>query len=286
MTDHSAPFFSTPRLVAGLIVSTLVFAGCHRQPSESAPTPPTSPAPAPQTRSAPATANITSGRALLQAMHERYAAGWYRTLTFTQKTTVALSSGGEVVQTWYEAGEVPGRLRIDTDRASKGGVIYARDSIFSFTNGKLARADTGMNDLLVLGFDVYVQPVATSEAVLRRLGFDLTHIHEARWQGKPVYVVGAVPGDTTSKQFWIERDRLLFVRLIEHTRQGRADIRFNEYVKYGGGWLAVEVDQLVNGKRRTLEQYSDVKTNVLLSEALFDPKQWATAPHWAPQRRD
>jgi len=278
MTDRSMQIPSTPRrFVVGLIVWTVFGAACHRQP-ESTPVP-TAPTSQPRTTPPPGV-NITSGAALVQAMHDRYATGWYHSLTFTQKTTLTLSSGGEVVQTWYEAGQVPGRLRIDTDRATKGGVLYARDSIFSFTNGKLVRADTGLNELLVLGFDVYVQLAARSETVLRKLGFDLTQIHETRWQGKPVYVVGAVAGDTTSKQFWIERDQLLFVRLIERSRQGRVDIRFNEYVKYGGGWLAIEVDQIVNGKRRTLEQYSDIKTNVELSEALFDPKQWATVPPW------
>src|SRR5205085_2786322 len=172
---------------------------------------------------------------------ERYADTWYRNLTFVQKTTVTLTSGGQVVQTWYEAGQMPGRLRIDTDLPSKGGVLYAGDSTYRFTNGKLVSADTGTNELLVLGFDLYAQPPARSEAVLRHLGFDLARFHEATWHGVPVYVVGAARGDTTSKQFWVDRDKLLFVRLLENTRQGRADFRFNNYVQAAGGWVAAEV---------------------------------------------
>jgi hypothetical protein len=42
------------------------------------------------------------------------------------------------------------------------------------------------------------------------------------------------------------------------------------------------VVQYVNGSRRLLEEYSDVRTNTSLSDALFDPKQWATVRHWAP----
>ena len=65
-------------------------------------TPTTASAPAP-TRSAgppPAAANaITSAAALIRAMHDRYGAAWFHTLTFTQKTTVPLPSGGEIVQT-------------------------------------------------------------------------------------------------------------------------------------------------------------------------------------------
>ena len=71
------------------------------------------------------------------------------------------------------------------------------------------------------------------------------------------------------------------MRTIESTPRGRTDTRYDEYVQYAGGWVATEVAQYVNGKRSILEQYSGVRVNPPLSEALFDPKQWSTAPHWA-----
>jgi hypothetical protein len=265
-------FSSTPRL---LVVGLLFFTACHRQ------TPPAGPAPSkPRPQQQPPAANITSSASLLRAMRERYP-NWYKTLTFVQKTTITRPSGGELVQTWYEAGMVPGRLRIDTDLGSKTGTLFARDSIYSISSGKLVRADTGLNELLVLGFDVYGQSAARSEAQLRSLGFDLSRFHEGTWQGKPVYVVGANRGDTLSKQFYIDRERLLFVRLLERGRQGRVDVRFEKYQRAGDGWIAVQVVQLVNDKRTLMEEYSDVRVNVPLSEALFDPRQWTTAPHWA-----
>lgn len=221
---------------------------------------------------------------LVQAMHDRYAGKWYRTLTVVQKTTIGLTSGGQLSQTWYEASQLPGKLRIDTDLAAKSGVLYTRDSVFSVLGGKLARADTGRNDLMILGFDVYVQSPERTHTMLHRAGFDLADFHESTWQGKPVYVVGAMKGDTVSKQFWVERDRLLFVRMIGTSPRGRSDVRFNKYQAAGNGWIAAEVEQYVNGKRRLLEQYSDVKVNVTLSPALFDPRRWSTAPHWRMAR--
>lgn len=276
MNDLRRVIRSTPRLiVVGLIV---LGAACRRQQQQ----PPATPAPAqPKPEPAPTAPAITSGGSLLQAMHDRYAGKWYRTLTFVQKTTITLQSGSQLKQTWHEAVQLPGKLRIDTDLAAKSGTLHVNDSVFAVANGKLVRADTGRNALLILGFDVYAQPAGKTMAQLRRDGFDLTKFREGTWQGKPVYIVGAAAGDTTSKQFWVEKDRLLFVRLIQRSPQGRSDIRFDNYISAGGGWIAIEVTQYVNGKRRLLEEYTDVKTDVPLAPALFDPRQWATAPHWA-----
>jgi hypothetical protein len=272
---------TTPRLlVVGLIVLGIA---CHRQqqPAPSVPPPSTTTQPKPLPAPRPATPAITGGTSLLQAMHDRYAGKWYQTLTFVQKTTISLQSGSEIKQTWHEAMQLPGKLRIDTDLAAHNGTLYSGDSVFAVTAGKLVRADTGRNVLLILGFDVYAQSAAKTMAQLRRDGFDLSKFHEGVWRGKPVYIVGAIWGDTISKQFWVEKERLLFVRLIQRSPQGRSDIHFDDYIPAGGGWIAVEVTQYVNGKRRLLEEYKDVKVDVPLSPALFDPRQWATAPHWA-----
>jgi hypothetical protein len=266
------PFLLTPRLAG---VGLFIFAaGCHRQPSAS-PSPAT-PAPKP-----PEAIVVSSGATALDAMHARYSPSWFKTLTFVQKTTLSLPSGGELVQTWYEAMSLPGRLRVDTDRKSRGGVLYVGDSVFTFASGKRTSADNRLNEFLVVAFDAYTQSPSRTQSQLRRLGYDLSKFHEGTWQGRPVYVIGALRGDTTSDQFWLDRDRLVVVRMIGSGRQGRTDTRLTNYVQTGGGWVATEVAHLVNGKRRILEQYSDVRANVVLSDELFDPRTWSSAAHWA-----
>ena len=42
-------------------------------------------------------------------MHDAYAGKWYKTLSFVQKTSYPDAR----VETWYEAAEIPGKLRID-----------------------------------------------------------------------------------------------------------------------------------------------------------------------------
>src|SRR5205085_10829955 len=110
--------------------------------------------------------------------------------TCAHDATVRRRGGGEIVQTYYESAQMAGRLRIDTDLQSKSGILFARDSSFRFSAGKLVGADESLNQLLVLGFDIYAQPIARTEPLLRRLGLDLSRFHESVWQGKPGYAVG------------------------------------------------------------------------------------------------
>ena len=260
-------------LGVGLLVAGL--SGCiHRSPAG------TTAAAVPQAQRT----DPTDGIDLLRAMHDRYAPTWYKTLTFSQTTTITLPNGGTLVQQWLEAGKFPGRLRIDTDTANRGGVIYAGDSVYRFVNGKLAGSTADMNPLLILGFDVYTQPVERTAAILRQRGIDLSKISRATWEGRPVYVVGAAAGDTTSQQFWTDIDRLLFVRLLETvqtpTGPRRFDYRFERYVPHAGGWVAEEVVGLRDGKPSLHEVYANVQVGVPLDDATFDPSQWATLTPW------
>ncbi|HEX4684534.1 MAG TPA: hypothetical protein VH277_17575 [Gemmatimonadaceae bacterium] len=257
----------------------LIFAGCHHAPPATKPAPRP---PAPERAPAPA---IASAASLVRAMHDRYPA-WYRTLSFTQKTTINPPTGGELYQTWYEAARLPGRLRIETDVATKSGTLFVDDSVYSFASGKRTRASADMNELLLLGFDVYTQSVARTEAQLRSRGFDLSRFHEGTWQGKPIFVVGAMRGDTSSKQFWVDAENLLFLRLLENSALGHNDIRFENYRQVGNGWIAERVDHYVNGRRRLLEEYSNVRIDEPFPDALFEPRSWATVPRPGAGRRD
>jgi hypothetical protein len=241
-----------------------------------------SPAPTPAPRAS--RTDPVSGVDVVRAMHDRYAAVWYKTLTFSQTTTITLPNGKTLVQQWLEAGKFPGRLRIDTDTAGRGGVIYAGDSLYSFSNGKLAGTRAEANELLILGFDVYTQPVDRTVAILRQRGIDVSRLSKGTWEGRPVFIVGALTGDTASKQFWVDGERLLFVRLLEtvSTNAGprRLDYQFRNYVRHGEAWVAEEVVGLRDGKPSLHEVYANVRVDVPLPDATFDPAQWATFAPW------
>ncbi len=216
-------------------------------------------------------------------MHARYAGTWYRNITFVQKSSYLRADGTPSrVETWYEAIALPGRLRIDLGDPSRGnGVVYRSDSVYQIQTGRITDARLGRNPLLTLGFDVYGQPPARTVAQLQAERIDMTVLRMDTLYGKRVYVVGAGSADSTANQFWVEADRLLFVRLVQTDARARTqDIRFERYVQHGGGWVAEEVRVLAGGRMVFHEEYQNVRVNVTLDEDLFIPEKWSAARHW------
>jgi hypothetical protein len=139
---------------------------------------------------------IRDGEGLLRAMHDRYQNNWYDTLTFVQKSTTHNPDGTSKSETWYEAMILPGKLRIDIGAPSEGnGALIADGTLTSFQGGKVAATRPLVHLLLVLGFDVYKQPVKTTVEQLKGQEIDLGKFHEDTLDGEPVYVVGADKDD-------------------------------------------------------------------------------------------
>lgn len=215
------------------------------------------------------------GDAVIRAMHDKYAKSWYRTLSFTQKTTRRTPADTMVIETWRERAMIPGYLRIDVERATGNlSIVYAADSLFVWRgDSTLTRAAT-RNILLVIGFDVYRQPAETTLAVLASEHFPMSPVREDTWKGRPVYVIGATSGDLRSHQLWIDKDRLLFVRAIQPDERDTTkilDMRFDNYVRVPAGWLSETVELYRDGKLFQREEYSDVRTNIPIDPKIFSP---------------
>lgn len=242
------------------------------------------PAPTPAPAGRPV-ARISSGTDLLRAMHDRYQGRWYDRLSFVQTTTFPDGH----TETWYEALQLPGRLRIDmAPLDSQKMSLFRGDSLYVFEGGQRTRAVPFVHPLLVLGFDVYAAPPDSTAAKISALGFDLAKVHQDTWQGRPAWVVGAAQGDSVTPQFWVDAERLVFVRLIEHRDPPanapdrpalRIETLFNRYVPLGGGWVAPEVLFFVNGQQRLKEEYHDMRADPELGPALFDPGSYQS-PGW------
>jgi len=228
-------------------------------------------------------AKIKTTEDLVAAMQKKYSKSWYKTATFVQKTTNFEKDGTSKVEIWYEALSVPGSLRIDfTPTKAGNGILFTNNQIYVFKDGKVETNRPFVHPLMVLGFDIYRMPQAEVMEKLKGLKFDLSIIREDTWQDRPVYVVGAKPGDLRSAQFWIDKKNLYFVRMIRPAGKDglqTQETQFNKYQKLGGGWMAPEVIFTVDGKTATTEEYSELRADIPLDARLFDPQYFATV-HW------
>jgi hypothetical protein len=220
-----------------------------------------------------------TGEEVLGAMKKKYEGKWYKTLTFEQKTTNYKPDGTSESHIWYEALTIPGKLRIDITPLEKGdGIIFADGKIHQFRDGKLLGSRDFVHPLLVLGFDVYGQPVETTAAQLKGIGIDLSVVHEEPWQNSTAIVVGAKQGDLTTPQFWVDKKNMVFTRLFQTAGRDKKSVQetqFNGYQKVkGGGRVSAEVKFFVDGKVTTTEEYTKIKTDSTLSSDLWNPEKW------------
>lgn len=227
------------------------------------------------------------GTALLSQMRQAYLGKWFKTVTFVQQTIRKNPQTGVTdTTTWYEALKSPNRLRIDFGDPKDGnGVIYTADSVYLVRGGKVARSAAQGNPFLPFVAGVYDQPLDTTLRQIQPYKFDLTKLYTTTWEGRSTYVAGAASSaDTISPQFWIDKDRLIIVRMLLHFNPSApndvTDIRLEDYRAVAGGWLAVNVAMLEGGEVRQKEDYSDWKGNVDLPADFFVAEKWSEVPHW------
>jgi len=227
--------------------------------------------------------DVRTGTDVLRVMHDRYVKTWYANLTFTQKSTTYNPDGTTKVEIWNEAVVLPAKLRVDIGPPQNNdGYLMVDGTLTILKAGKEAGTRPLVNMLLVLGFDIYGQSADKTAEVVSAEGYDLKKVHEETWEGRPVYVVGADKGDRNVKQFWVDKDRLLFLKLYEPTQQDPKkfqEIRFEDYREIAGGWVAARVEVYADDKKVFSEDYSDIQTNVKLDPGTFDPRQF-TSTHW------
>ena len=231
-----------------------------------------------------ATANAPgSATELVERMHRAYDGRWFRTLTFVQRTVFTNPDGTTREQTWYEAMRVPSTLRIDVAPLDSGnGMLFTADSTYRIRRGQLLRADARPNPFLPFVAAPYTQAPSVTLAQIAREGYDTTRMHAAEWRGRPAYVVGAAAGDTASPQFWVDRDRLVVVRMIPAAQGGdRLEIHLDGWRQYGASWISTDIDILSGGRSVQREYYENVAVDVALDPALFDPARWTRGRHWA-----
>jgi hypothetical protein len=227
------------------------------------------------------TATEPDAPSVIRSAFKRYHRTWYRSLTFVQHTIRYRSRGTADTAVWYEAYRAPGRLRIDIAPLSDRSImLFANDSQYVFQRDSLRSARPFIHPLLLLGFDLYHLPPEETMQKLKDIGFDLSIVRRDYWGERPVFVIGAHRGDTTSTQFWIDAERFVFLRMLMPTSNGLQEVQFNRYRELGEGWIAPEVVIALSGRTVMKEIYSEIEIGASFDDAFFDPTSWRSAQHW------
>ena len=232
----------------------------------------------------PQSISVNDGESLIRAMHARYLGRWYKNITFNETTTLIGPSGQLTDQLWYVAIDAPGKQRIDYVNPDLGnGILQRAESTYIFAGGRAAARPTeSWSDLLLLTQDVYMQPPEVTISILRSLGYQLARLRVGSFDGRTAYIVGSTTqADSSSRQFWVERERMMLVRLREKRAEGAySDIRLGDFMKVGDGYIARQTYQFQNGVPRLHQQVTGAKVDTLNPD-LFEPKLFGSVKHWS-----
>jgi hypothetical protein len=221
------------------------------------------------------------GADVVRAAYRSSGGKWFHTAQWVQRTTTPL--GANKLETWYVTVQPPGLTRIDVAPGVTGRLLlYRNDSSYTYGKGQLRSASPETLPLYVLLHDLHSAPPARTIKMLTDYGFDLKLTHEQQWQGARVIVVGAAAGDMASNQFWLEKKRMILVRLIERNGSDPRrplDAQISGYEKAGAGWLERTVRLELGGQLSSVEEYTDVVVDGAVEPHLFDPSPYRL-PAW------
>ena len=91
-------------------------------------------------------------------------------------------------------------------------------------------------------------------------------------------MVGGAPGDLAAPQVWFDRERLVFVRLVERQGEGVSEVRFRACEPLGGGWTrpTSRPARAACSSRRSRA----IRADVALPEGTFDTHTWPSVAWW------
>jgi hypothetical protein len=226
-------------------------------------------------------AGAQQGVGFLKMMHAKNYGHWYKTMTFVQTTEHYRNDSLIRKATWYEALKLPYDLRIDIEDPAKGNfILYKKDSSYRFQNNKLRSTRADVNPFLFFIGGMYYMPFDSVLQELKRKGYDVSKGYKTEWKGIPSYVVGRANEGDSSNAVWIDMKNLWFVRMVEKDKGQTIDAHMTEHLKLAKGTTETRVEIFLNGKLLQVESYADIKADVPLDDALFDPVKGVGAKHW------
>ena len=205
-------------------------------------------------------------------MYKRYAGKWYKNFTFYQTTENYRNDSLIKTSTWHEAIVYPNLFRITIgDSANGNAMIVKGDSVYNFSKSKMVRKAANEDDLTFLLGGMYFLPYYTVVQKMKQEGYDINKAGETTFEGKAVYIIGASDTSEKTSQVWIEKERLIVVRMIKYKTDMKEDAIFGDYKKVENGWRENSVIFYLKDKLYQQEKYYDCKANTIIDVKIFDP---------------
>lgn len=170
------------------------------------------------------------------------------------------------------------RLEIRDPQRTQVELLSARRDLFRFDSGA---APSAPPDRLraapffeLLG-DSRADPGGQrGQALLARMGVDTEVVSLDRFDGRPVYVLGAGPGDLGRPQLWIDKESYVPVRWLVPNRAagGLDDVRLLGYrFPTTGPWWPERMEVWRGQSRTRALFFTRARMNVRIDPALFEP---------------
>ncbi|MDD4234846.1 MAG: hypothetical protein PHF99_02390 [Bacteroidales bacterium] len=216
---------------------------------------------------------INSSDMLVNAMIEKYDGRWFKEISFEQ--TTSFYKEGEIFNTesWYETYQYPGKLLIEYDKFGSGsGQLYRNDSIYLFTNHKLDTAYPLVHSLVFLTMDLYHLDKKFAIKRISDMGFDISKFRTDKFNDVPVYVVGSSVSDDNLDQFWVDKEKLIVVKMIKNTNKGIQVVELDDYRELNGyGLIEQQVRFYLNDELYMTEKYYNIEIPENNIDTYFEP---------------
>lgn len=219
-----------------------------------------------------------NGTEVVKAMYKRWQGKWYPNFQFEQRAIFYENGQVSKEEVWQEIYSQPGLLHIRFDGFESGnGVIFAQDTVYRFQENQLAGKMPQIHPLVLLSFDVYFLKPEETVSKLHQLKIDLNKVYETDWQGRKAIVVGAnSPADSSSSQFWVDKERLYVLRVLTNSNGNTRDVEMNNYQLLENYWVATEIIFKTNGETTLREEYFNMSFPKSTDKSWFDPRNFSS----------